>query len=120
MLVHHLSATVLIADLIQAIRRSEACRLRTRLVVFLGTPHRGSEYSGWGQVISNLLGVVRHDTNSKIVAALDVNSEVLDNIHEEFKTLVHTENIKIHSFQEARGLSGVKGLEKKVPIAAAI
>jgi len=43
-----------------------------------------------------------------------VNSEVLDNIHEEFKTIADQSRIKIHSFQEARGISGMKGLHNKV------
>ena len=43
-----------------------------------------------------------------------MNGEVLDNIHEEFKTIVHESGIRIHSFQEARGISGMKGLHNKV------
>jgi hypothetical protein len=43
-----------------------------------------------------------------------VNSEVLDNIHEEFKTIVHGSGIRNHSFQETRGISGIKGLHNKV------
>jgi hypothetical protein len=43
-----------------------------------------------------------------------VNSEVLDNIHEEFKTIADQSRIRIHSFQEAQGISGMKGLHSKV------
>jgi hypothetical protein len=43
-----------------------------------------------------------------------VNGEVLDNIHEEFKAILSTYDIKIHSFQEAKGVSGMKGLDSKV------
>lgn len=43
-----------------------------------------------------------------------MNSEVLDNIHEEFKTIADKSRIQIHSFQEARGISGVKGIHSKV------
>ncbi|KAF2686316.1 hypothetical protein K458DRAFT_430168 [Lentithecium fluviatile CBS 122367] len=52
-----------------AIRRSEKIRERTKLIMFLGTPHRGN-------------------SNKKMLEALEVNSEVLDNIHEEFKMIV--------------------------------
>ncbi|KFY90176.1 hypothetical protein V498_06140, partial [Pseudogymnoascus sp. VKM F-4517 (FW-2822)] len=45
---------------------------------------------------------------------LEVNSEVLDNIHEEFKTILSKCAIKVHSFQEAKGISGMKGLDNKV------
>lgn len=101
-------------DVEQAIRRSKTCRLRTKLIVFLGTPHRGSLYAGWGGIASNLACLALQDTNKKIIETLDVNSEVLDNIQEEFNTIVHESGIKIHSFQEARGLSGLIGLDGKV------
>jgi hypothetical protein len=55
-----------------------------------------------------------HDSNKKMLEALEVNSEVLDNIHEEFKTIVFGGGITIHSFQEAQGISGMKGLDEKV------
>ena len=45
---------------------------------------------------------------------LKVDSEVLDQIHKEFEKAVYNGGIKICSFQEARGISGVKGLHNKV------
>src|SRR2546430_15797046 len=94
--------------------RSEACRSRTRLIVFLGTPHRGSAYATWGEIASNLARLTLQDSHKRIIETLEVNSEVLDNIHEEFKNIVQDHGTKIHSFQEARGISGVKGLHGKV------
>jgi hypothetical protein len=43
-----------------------------------------------------------------------VNNEVLDNIHEGFVTIAFTGAMKIHSFQEARGITGIKGVSEKV------
>lgn len=100
--------------LLQAIRRSESIRQRTKLIIFLGTPHRGSTYAGWGQIASNLARMALQDSNKKLLETLEVNSEVLDNIHEEFKTIAFKGSIKIHSFQESRGISGMKGLDEKV------
>ncbi|KAF1949532.1 hypothetical protein CC80DRAFT_540224, partial [Byssothecium circinans] len=99
--------------LLQAIRRSEMVRDRTKLVVFLGTPHRGSAYAGWGQIASNLARLALQDSNKKILETLEVNNEVLDNIHEEFVTIAFTGAMKIHSFQEARGITGIKGVSEK-------
>ncbi|KAI8634991.1 hypothetical protein F5Y19DRAFT_470041 [Xylariaceae sp. FL1651] len=96
-----------------AIRRSSICGSRTKLVVFLGTPHRGSHYGGWGVVASNLASLAFQDSNKQVIRALEVNSEVLDNIHEEFLQAIQ-DKFQIHSFQEARALSGVKGLHGKV------
>ncbi|KAK1633204.1 hypothetical protein BDP81DRAFT_473894 [Colletotrichum phormii] len=92
----------------------DGCQARAKLIIFLGTPHRGSSYSEWGQIASNLARLALQDSNKKIIEMLEVNSEVLDNIHEEFKTIVHSHNIKVHSFQEARGITGMKGLHNKV------
>lgn len=100
----------------QAIRRSDICQLRTKLVVFLGTPHRGSAHAGWGAIMSNLASVALQDSNKRLVKTLEVNNEVLDNIQYEFRECIYQKNIQIHSFQEARGISGVKGLHGKARI----
>jgi len=98
----------------QAIHRSKKCRARTRLIIFLGTPHRGSQAAGWGEIAANLARLALQDANKKMLESLEVNSQVLNNIHEDFKTVVHEDGIKIHSFQEARGILGMKGLHNKV------
>ena len=100
--------------LLQAIRRSKVIRNQTKLILFLGTPHRGSGYAGWGQIASNFAHLAGYDSNKKLLEALDLNSEVLDNIHEEFKTIAFKGTIKVHSFQEAHGITGMRGLENKV------
>ncbi|KAH8896558.1 hypothetical protein GQ53DRAFT_889772, partial [Thozetella sp. PMI_491] len=97
-----------------AIRRSDECRARTKLIVFLGTPHRGSSSAGWGEIAANFARLALQDPNKKVITTLEVNSEVLDNIHEEFQPIVSEFGIQIHSFQEARGISGMRGLHNKV------
>jgi len=94
--------------------RFEACRERTRLVVFLGTPHRGSTLASWGEIASNIARLALQDSQKKIVETLEVDSEVLDNIHEQFIEIISKHSIRIHSFQEGRGISGIKGLHGKV------
>ena len=49
-----------------------------------------------------------------MLRTLEVNSEVLDNIHDEFKTIAFGGSIKVHSFEEAQGGTDVRGLEVKV------
>ena len=89
-------------------------RLRTRLIIFLGTPHRGSGMADWGQIASNLAGLALQDAHKKIVKSLEVDSEILDNIHEQFVLRISQCNIRVHSFQEGQGISGIKGLHGKV------
>lgn len=43
-----------------------------------------------------------------------MDGEVLGNIQDEFMGVVLNGNLKVHSFQEARGLTGVKGFAGKV------
>src|SRR5436305_8796684 len=89
------------AYLSQAIHRSKRCRERTKFIVFLRTPHRGSMYAGWGQIAANLARVALQDANKKILETLKVNGEVLDNIYENFKNIVFKGGLKIHFFKQA-------------------
>ncbi|KAG7284212.1 hypothetical protein NEMBOFW57_010576 [Staphylotrichum longicolle] len=66
------------------------------------------------EIASNLALLALQDSNKKIVKTLEVNSEILDNIHEEFKTIADQLRIRIHSFQEGRGVLGMKGIYNKV------
>ncbi|KAI1360177.1 hypothetical protein F5Y08DRAFT_343918 [Xylaria arbuscula] len=43
-----------------------------------------------------------------------MNSEILDNIHDEFLKVVESGHIKVHSFFEARAITGIKGLDDKI------
>ena len=88
--------------------------MRTKLIIFLGTPHRGSQSAGWAKLATNLANIAFVDTNKEILKGLEVNSEVLENIHEEFKEIVHDGDIKIHSFFEGRALTGVRGISGKL------
>ena len=98
----------------QAIRRSKAGRCRTKFIVFLGTPHRGSAFASWGEIGSTLAQIALQDPHKKIIETLEVDSEVLENIHDDFVHVAVEQGISIHSFQEGRGMSGVRGLHEKV------
>ncbi|KAL1637086.1 hypothetical protein SLS56_000742 [Neofusicoccum ribis] len=97
-----------------AVHESEICQHRTKLIIFLGTPHRGSDSAEWGKIAANLVQLGFQDSNKKILRSLEVNSEILEIIHRDFVTIVHEKKIKIHSFQESRPITGIKGLEGKV------
>ncbi|KAK7215348.1 hypothetical protein V2G26_003351 [Clonostachys chloroleuca] len=97
----------------EAIRKSQVCRSRTKLVVFLGTPHRGSRAAGWG-VTAAKLARLAFSPNIKLVESLDVNSLELDTINEEFVNIVHDFQLQIHSFQEGRPMSTIPGHVEKI------
>lgn len=99
----------------QALRRSEAYRKRTRLIVLFwnATPRqRASELPG--DIASNHARLALQDSNKRSLQALEVNSKVLDSIHKQFVNIICQSGIQIYSFQEARGISGIKGLHGKV------
>lgn len=108
--VAHSLGGIIIKD---AMNRSDACRQRCRLVIFLGTPHRGADFAGWGKIAANLAVMALQDSNTKILNTLQVDGEVLDNIQENFTNLLDKSEIKVHSFQEAKGITGIKGLHGK-------
>ncbi|KAF9775442.1 hypothetical protein IL306_006450, partial [Fusarium sp. DS 682] len=93
-----------------AIGQSEMLRQRTKLVVFFGTPHRGSPQVSWGKLASNFATYfLLLDTNSNIVVDLDQNSQTLERIHTRFIDIVLKNNIMIHSFQESREIVSLRG-----------
>ncbi|KAI9757027.1 MAG: hypothetical protein M1835_000685 [Candelina submexicana] len=87
---------------------------QTRCIVFLGTPHQGAAIAGWGEIVRNVAAVSLMDSNKRILSSLEPDSEILDNIQSEFMSMLHTDGFKVHSFQEALGVSGVKGVHGKV------
>ena len=84
----------------------------TAAIVFLGTPHRGSGLAGLGETVTKAATLILHESNIKLVRSIDYNSEILSNIHEEFRKMITAKDIQLHSFRESRGLSSVKGLGK--------
>ncbi|KAK4108082.1 hypothetical protein N656DRAFT_452244 [Canariomyces notabilis] len=89
---------------------------RISAVVFCGCHHRGSDAASWGLLASKLIALALADSNSKLLSDLEVDSAILDLIHDDFlKTLSRAPSpIRIHSFQESRPLTGIKGLNSKI------
>ncbi|KAL8721859.1 MAG: hypothetical protein Q9225_001536 [Loekoesia sp. 1 TL-2023] len=87
---------------------------RTRYILFLGTPHRGASVADWGTILANLATVTLQDVDKNVLRALSTNSEILENIQRAFRRILDDQKVRIHSFQEERGLSGMKGLSNKV------
>lgn len=52
--------------------------------------------------------------NTRLLRDLQVDSQILDLIQDEFLKLLYERSIKVHTFQEGRGLSGVQGFTGKV------
>lgn len=88
----------------------------TRAILFLGTPHRGSSYASWGEIARRIASTVLIDTSTSLLSALQVDSSELELIREEFSKMLRDPRLRIYSFQEAKGLAGIKGANRKVSL----
>jgi NACHT domain len=89
-------------------RASNEPRLTTVLestsgIIFMGTPHKGSDLAAWGSRLAKYLQQIRQ-VNRNILKTLNVKSEVLLNVEQDFQQLLlkpdHRERIKIFCFYE--------------------
>ncbi|KAI9800977.1 MAG: hypothetical protein M1825_003511 [Sarcosagium campestre] len=116
--VHSLGGIVLKEGLHWAKTRLEekyqALYKRVKHVIFLGTPHRGSKMAPWGGFVANFAAIALQDGNKVLSKSLSVDNEILDQIHDSFALMLHSNDFTVHSFQEGRGMSGIKGFSDKV------
>lgn len=102
---------------------SQALYAHTYAIIFFGTPHRGSDMASWGLVLSNITKAVQIDTNKAILRDLDPSSgsSKLQELRKDFDDILHDRNhgngtnmLRIYTFQEEQGMTGVSGLRSKV------
>lgn len=76
----------------------------TKGIVFLGTPHRGSNAASYGRTAYLLTKAFAFQSaNTKLLTALEKNSETLDRISTAFfQTLEAYQNLRIASFAEEK------------------
>jgi hypothetical protein len=76
-------------------------------IIFMGTPHVGSDLAEWGYKIATYLNVVRK-TNSEIMGVLKQRSEVLSAVQQFQKLLQKDEvSIGVYCFFEEKAVIGV-------------
>ena len=86
----------------------------TRAVCFLGTPHRGSRFASYGNNIRGIVAALGFDTNDRNLKTLNFDSVESQLCREEFIKNWRTGAFEVRTFQESRGLTGVRGLSGKV------
>jgi len=72
----------------------------THSIVFLGTPHNGSSYARFGRLVASILRWFWRDTNVSLVRSLEIDSDILDRVSEDFRYTLLRRRIKICSFIE--------------------
>ena len=119
-IVHSLGGVVLK----EALRRSwradayeadlKAVYTSTKAIIFMGTPHRGSDYAPWGIIARNVAVAAGFDANDRLLEDLRADSTMLDLLRDEFGKMLKEEQFRVYTFMEGKGLKGVQGLTGKV------
>jgi pimeloyl-ACP methyl ester carboxylesterase len=80
----------------------------TNGIIFMGTPHGGSEIANLGHTVAKCLNIVRQ-TNHKILDNLRQNSDVLAAVQQQFQQLLRKRetSISIYCFFEEKPVAGV-------------
>ena len=78
---------------------------------FFGTPHRGSDKATYGKILANVATGVMHKPKSKLISALQSNSDALMRLTSEFK--FEAPNMKIATFYETKPMSLFSGLVRR-------
>lgn len=89
-------------------------------VIFLGTPHQGSDKADLGEVATTVLKAFLHDSNSTLLRDLRADSQTLDRISGAFSRMLAEKEIKVYSFWEELGLTNLVGVGKVVERSSAI
>jgi hypothetical protein len=69
-------------------------------IVFLGTPHRGSEKASYGKILANIATTMMNKPTPRLISALQVNSGSLMRLTSDFK--FQLPNYHVVSFYETR------------------
>ena len=101
------------ADRSEALPQRRKVYLSTRALFFLGTPHRGSDWTGWGEIARTIAGVI-FDTNPSLIKHLKVNGEPLMQLEKNFGSLVYRRTFWVYTFTEAKGFKPLPFLNSKV------
>ena len=88
----------------------------TKAIMFFGTPHRGSDFSDFGETVRRIISAAGFDTAKQNLRALEVDSGVLEECHRRFQLLQTRQDFDIITFQETRGVAGIAylGFNRKV------
>lgn len=96
----------------------------TYAIVFFGTPHRGSNVASWGRLLSGIAQAAQVDTNDGILIDLDPasGSSKLEELRLDFDDILRdsqrARKLRVFSFQEEQGMTGIHILGSKVSIHA--
>ena len=77
----------------------------TKGVMFLGTPHRGSEQTKYADIIAKIAGAALHKPNPKLIEVLKQESDVLEAQRSSFAAI--SENLPVACIYETIPVTGI-------------
>ena len=86
----------------------------TRAILFLGTPHSGSQFRDWGILAWNIASAVGFDASDSAIGDLQVDATILDSLRDDFSKVLREEAFWVFRFMEQKGFKGIKGLNNKI------
>ncbi|KAJ6440599.1 eukaryotic translation initiation factor 3 subunit [Purpureocillium lavendulum] len=91
-------------------------------VMFLGTPHRGSEFASVGKLAARIAGLGLAESDHKLLTALELGSPELQRIADSFSRMLPKQGkgMNVYSFMEALPLTGMSFAGKVVEEYSAI
>ncbi|KAL2065167.1 hypothetical protein VTL71DRAFT_4308 [Oculimacula yallundae] len=88
----------------------------TKGIIFLGTPHRGSDAAGWGLMATTFAKLALQGANKKILETLKPDNSLLEHLRKVFLEMLEDRKFNIHSFYEQVALTGAPGLQNQVVV----
>jgi protein SERAC1 len=79
----------------------------TRGIIFLGTPHRGSDISSLAKVVASIAKVAFQTVNEDLIRDLERDSQILDRIRDSFSRILNRRTFTVWSFVEELATIGV-------------
>ena len=76
-------------------------------VMFLGTPHRGSEIASLGKIAKNITKLMRKRPNTSILRDLERSSHTLERVGRGFSQIMVDRCLEAHSFREELPTKGI-------------
>jgi len=77
-------------------------------LIFLGTPHRGSDKATYGKVLANVARFMTHRPPPRLLTALQTKSDVLLRLTTDFR--FQLPDYQVYSFFEQWRMKGFSGL----------
>jgi hypothetical protein len=92
----------------------------TKVILFLGTPHRGSTWKEFGNMLRRIASVSGFDTAKQNLQALEIDNAALENSHKRFMDVYEQQEFEVRSFAEARAMVGTSLLKLNTLVSVSI